>query len=66
MRVDRRITSALNTAGAFDGRVNNNANIGKTSQEIAALWNEEHPGDPVVLEPQEPPLLVSPGLQMPS
>lgn len=65
VRVDKRITAALNVPGAFAGKVNNSANIGKTSQEIAALWNEEHPDDPIELS-QEPPLIVSPGLQMPS
>ena len=51
VRVDKRIGSALNAPGAFTGRINNNANIGKTTQEIAALWNEEHSDNLIVLEP---------------
>jgi hypothetical protein len=63
VRVDRRIIDALNMRSAFTGKVTNSANIGKTSQEIAALWNEEHPDDPIVLEPSEPALQVSEGLR---
>ena len=50
VRVDKRILSALNVPGAFTGKVNNSANIGLSTQEIAELWNEEHPADPIVLE----------------
>jgi hypothetical protein len=49
VRVDKRMISALNTPGAFTGKVNNSANIGKTAQEIATLWNEEHPDNLIVL-----------------
>ncbi len=51
VRVDRRITSALNAPGAFTGKINNSANIGKTSGEIAALWNEANPDDLINLGP---------------
>jgi len=62
VRVDKRITSALNIPGVFTGKVNNSANIGMTTGEILQLWNEEHPEDPIV-QGQEPPLQVSEGLQ---
>src|SRR5215213_5952517 len=45
VRVDKRITSALNAPGAFTGKVNNGANVGKTTEEIVSIWNEEHPTD---------------------
>ena len=47
VRVDKRIVAALNAPRAFKGRVRNIENIGKTSQELAELWNQEHPHDPV-------------------
>ena len=51
VRVDKRILSALNATDAFSGKVANSANIGKTSQEIAALWNAEHSEDPIAEMP---------------
>jgi len=51
VRVDKRITSALNVPGAFTGRINNSANIGLSSQEIAALWNEANPDNLIDLGP---------------
>jgi hypothetical protein len=50
VRVDKRIISALNVPGSFTGRINNSANIGMTSAEMAALWNEENPNNPIELE----------------
>jgi hypothetical protein len=47
VRVDKRITSALNAS--FTGKVNNSANIGMTREEYIALWNKDHPGDPITL-----------------
>jgi hypothetical protein len=47
VRVNKRLVSALNAPGAFTGKINNSANIGKTSQEIATLWNEENPEDKI-------------------
>jgi hypothetical protein len=49
VRVDKRLLSALNTPNAFGGEITNSANIGKTSQEIAAIWNEEHTDDPIAI-----------------
>jgi len=55
VRVDKRILSALNSPGAFTGNIRNHENVGKTTQEIAVLWNIEHPEDPIVLEPAPEP-----------
>ena len=49
------IKPTLNVPGAFTGKVNNSANIGMSTQEIAQLWNEEHPADPIVLEASPEP-----------
>ena len=51
VRVDKRITAALNVPGAFTGKVNNSANIGKPTGEIVGMWNEEHPEDLISLTP---------------
>jgi hypothetical protein len=47
VRVNKRLTVALNAPGTFTGKINNRPNIGKTSQEIVVLWNAKHPDDPV-------------------
>jgi hypothetical protein len=47
VRVDQRIVHALNAEGAFRGKIINRENIGKTSDELIAMWNEDHPDDPV-------------------
>lgn len=51
VRVDKRIVSALNVPGSFTGHINNSANIGLSSQEIAALWNEANPDNLIDLGP---------------
>jgi hypothetical protein len=43
VRVDKRIVSALNGPDAFTGRIKNKENIGKTTSEIVAQWNQDHP-----------------------
>jgi hypothetical protein len=57
VRVDKRITAALNAAGAFAGTINNNANIGKTTDEFVHIWNQAHPDDMIIFaaEPQPQP-----------
>jgi hypothetical protein len=47
VRVDRRIILALNTPGEFTGNVINSENIGKSSSEFAAMWNENFPDNQV-------------------
>ena len=39
---------ALNVPNAFTGSLRNRQNIGKSSHELVAQWNEDHPDDPVV------------------
>ena len=51
VRVNKRLVSALNDPGSFTGRINNSANIGMTSPEIAALWNEANPDNLIDLGP---------------
>lgn len=57
VRVDKRLTSALNSS--FTGKVNNSANIGMTREEYIALWNKDHPEDMIVVGP---PFQAAPGL----
>lgn len=45
-RLDWGLRRDLNSR-KFDGKIINRCNIGKTADELAALWNEEHPEDPV-------------------
>ena len=45
VRVDKRILSALNSNSGFSGKLINSENVGKTSDELAALWNADHPED---------------------
>ncbi|HEX5836964.1 MAG TPA: hypothetical protein VFY26_03975 [Anaerolineales bacterium] len=61
-RPDPAFANGLNMPGMFSGRIINRENIGKTSQELVQLWNEEHPDDPIT-QGQEPPLSVSDGLR---
>ncbi len=46
-RLDRRVKKALNVKGIFEGRIRNKKNIGKSAAEVFALWDQEHPEDPV-------------------
>ena len=45
VKVDKRILRSLNTEGAFRGQVINAENVGKSSDDLVTLWNEEHPDD---------------------
>ena len=49
VKLDRRISRAVNVKGAFQGRIANAKNIGKTSDDLVTQWNEDHPGDLIVL-----------------
>lgn len=44
-RLDREILNALNAPGAFRGEIANRENIGKTADDLVALWNKDHPDD---------------------
>jgi hypothetical protein len=46
-RLDPAIKEGLNAGRKFAGTIDNRQNIGKTSEELVALWNSEHPNDPV-------------------
>jgi hypothetical protein len=46
-RLDSSIDGALNVSGAFVGEISNRQNIGKSADELKALWNAEHPSDPI-------------------
>ena len=46
-RADVDLKNGLNVAGEFKADILNRENIGKTSDELAAMWNAEHPDDPV-------------------
>jgi hypothetical protein len=55
VRVDKRITAALNVPGAFTGTLTNGANIGKTTDEIVHMWNQDHPEDMIIFAPEPEP-----------
>jgi nucleoid DNA-binding protein len=44
LRIDGDLLKELNK-GNFEGTITNLKNIGMTSDELVALWNEEHPDD---------------------
>jgi hypothetical protein len=46
-RLDATIRNALNSPNAFSGEIENRNNIGKTADDLAALWDEAHPDDPI-------------------
>lgn len=45
VRMNREISNRLNQDGAFKGEILNRENIGKTSDDLVALWNEAYPED---------------------
>lgn len=47
VRVDKRILSALNSNGGFTGKLLHAENIGKSSDDLVAQWNKDHPEDPI-------------------
>ena len=46
-RADTAFGKGLNVPGIFTGPIANRGNIGKTSEELVAMWNEANPSDPV-------------------
>jgi hypothetical protein len=34
--------------GSFSGKIRNKRNIGKSTAEVIAMWNAEHPDNPVI------------------
>ena len=46
-RADTDLKNGLNAHSTFSGNIRNRENIGKTTDDIIALWNGAHPDDPV-------------------
>jgi len=44
-RADMDIKNRLNTPGDFRGEIANRENIGKTGDDLVAMWDEAHPDD---------------------
>ncbi len=44
-RADTALTNGLNVPGTFTGRIINRDNIGKTADELVAMWNIDNPTD---------------------
>jgi hypothetical protein len=47
IQLDGEIKKQLNVPGEFNGEIENRDNIGKSSDELVTMWNEDHPDDPV-------------------
>ena len=45
VKLDKRLLRALNTGGAFRGKIINSENIGKRADDLVAQWNAAHPDD---------------------
>ena len=48
-RPDAMLLKSLNATDAFRGQIRNAENIGKSSQELKALWDRQHLDDPLEL-----------------
>ena len=48
VRVDHRLRKAVRSRHTYRGPIRNGRCIGLGAAEMVALWNEEHPDDPVV------------------
>ncbi|MBK8985784.1 MAG: hypothetical protein IPM39_06830 [Chloroflexi bacterium] len=42
-RADQSLKNAINAQGAFQGKIENRENIGKTGNELVAMWNGQNP-----------------------
>jgi len=51
-RLDKNLKRALNN-GSFEGKIRRRKNIGKSAVDVIALWNAEHPDDPVLNWPEK-------------
>lgn len=47
LRADSELKNGLNTPNAYKGRINNKKHIGLANADYKALWDAEHPGDPL-------------------
>jgi hypothetical protein len=48
VRANSRLQHAINVPGAYTGSMLNSENVGLSSAELIAMWNTDHPTDPVV------------------
>ncbi len=48
LKVDKELLGELNKPGGYQGDIINASNIGKSSVDLVALWDEANPGDIVV------------------
>jgi len=46
-RADNALINGLNLPGVFTGKIIHRENIGKSGEELIAMWNEAYPDDPV-------------------
>ena len=46
-RADTALVNGLNAPGMFTGKIVNRENIGKTGDDLVAMWNEANPEDQV-------------------
>lgn len=46
-RADNALNNGLNAGGTFSGTLKLRENIGKTPDDLVALWNKDHADDPV-------------------
>ena len=46
-RADQALKKGMNAPGAYDGRMQNRGNIGLSNEELKALWDADHPDDPL-------------------
>ncbi len=45
IRISNEINNRLNQTGAFHGEIENKENIGKSGDDLVAMWNEANPDD---------------------
>lgn len=46
-RIDPELKAELNKPRAYEGEIDNSDMLGKTSDELIARWNKEHPNDKI-------------------
>jgi len=46
-RADNALVNGLNMPGVFSGEIINAENIGKSGEELVAMWNEAYPEDQI-------------------
>ena len=47
VRLDRSVGKVLNVPGAFNGKILNRTNIGKTVKDLIKMWNDAYPNDKI-------------------